>query len=400
MINVTKSYLGSKNKLKAYIDRIYNTGWLTNNGPLVTALEQRLKDYLGVRNIILTNNGTIALQIAYRALGLTGSAITTPFSFVATTSSLQWEGIKPIFADIDSATWNLDPEQIERNIQPDTSAIVATHVFGNPCDVERIEQIARKNNLRVVYDGAHAFGVRHKGRSVYDWGDISTLSFHATKLFHTIEGGAIVTNDDALADRIRLLCNFGIVDTDQIEGIGINAKLNEFSAAMGMCVLDDIELIFECRAEIGHRYERRLGEHFELQRPQPESQCNYSYFPVALADESQLLRCRSQLNENGINPRRYFYPSLDTLDHLQPQVPQPRSRALSRKVLCLPIYPGLPRKVQEKVMQTLIQEAIHSEQSSRTLFQPLAEAFGLFSATERLPGADYPRMPLTSGGQQ
>ncbi|MBS9726305.1 DegT/DnrJ/EryC1/StrS family aminotransferase [Stutzerimonas stutzeri] len=388
MINVTKSYLGSKNKFKAYVDRIYNTGWLTNNGPLVTALEQRLKDYLGVRNIILTNNGTIALQIAYRALGITGSAITTPFSFVATTSSLQWEGIRPIFADIDTNTWNLDPEQIERHIQRDTSAIVATHVFGNPCDVERIEQIARKHNLKVVYDGAHAFGVLHKGRSVYNWGDISTLSFHATKLFHTIEGGAIVTNDDELAARVRLLCNFGIVDTDQIDGIGINAKLNEFSAAMGMCVLDDIEMILDCRAEIGQRYERRLGEHFELQRPQPDSRCNYSYFPVALADESQLLRCRGQLNANGINPRRYFYPSLDTLEHLQPQVPQTRSRALSRKVLCLPIYPGLPRKVQEKVVQTLIQEAIHSTESSRTLFQPFAAAFGLLGA-DQMATAEY-----------
>lgn len=387
MINVTKSYLGSKNKFKAYIDRIYNTGWLTNNGPLVTALEKRLKDYLGVRNIILTNNGTIALQIAYRALGVSGSAITTPFSFVATTSSLQWEGIKPIFADIDPATWNLDPNQIERHIERDTSAIVATHVFGNPCDVERIEQIARKHNLKVVYDGAHAFGVRHKGQSVYNWGDISTLSFHATKLFHTIEGGAIVTNDDYLADRIRLLCNFGIVDTDQIEGIGINAKLNEFSAAMGMCVLDDIELILECRAEIGRRYERRLGEHFNLQVMQPESQCNYSYFPIALNDESQLLRCRSQLNENGINPRRYFYPSLDTLEHLQPQMPQPRSRALSRRVLCLPIYPGLPRNVQEMVVQTLIQEAIHSAQASRSLFQPFADALGMLSAAEPIPAA-------------
>jgi len=243
MINVTKSYLGNKNKFKAYVDRIYNTGWLTNHGPLVTALEQRLKDYLGVRNIILTNNGTIALQIAYRALGITGSAITTPFSFVATTSSLQWEGIRPIFADIDPATWNLDPNQIMRHIEPDTTAIVATHVFGNPCDVERIGQIARQHNLKVIYDGAHAFGSLYKGRSVYSWGDISTLSFHATKLFHTIEGGAIVTDDDDLAERVRLLCNFGIVDTDQIEGIGINAKLNEFSAAMGMCVLDDIELI-------------------------------------------------------------------------------------------------------------------------------------------------------------
>lgn len=388
MINVTKSYLGSKNKFKAYIDRIYNTGWLTNNGPLVTALEQRLKDYLGVRNIILTNNGTIALQIAYRALGINGSAITTPFSFVATTSSLQWEGIKPIFADIDPATWNLDPNQIERHIQQDTSAIVATHVFGNPCDVERIEQIARIHNLKVVYDGAHAFGVRHKGQSVYKWGDISTLSFHATKLFHTIEGGAIVTNDDELADRVRLLCNFGIVDTDQIEGIGINAKLNEFSAAMGMCVLDDIELILECRAEIGRRYEKRLGDHFDLQLLQPESQCNYSYFPIALDDENQLLRCRSQLNENGINPRRYFYPSLDTLEHLQPQTPQPRSRALSRRVMCLPIYPGLPRKVQEMVVQTLIQESVHSSQSSRTLFQPFVEAFGMLGVAEPISATE------------
>ena len=388
MINVTKSYLGSKNKFKAYVDRIYNTGWLTNNGPLVTALEQRLKDYLGVRNIILTNNGTIALQIAYRALGITGSAITTPFSFVATTSSLQWEGIRPIFADIDTNTWNLDPEQIERHIQRDTSAIVATHVFGNSCDVERIEQIARKHNLKVVYDGAHAFGVLHKGRSVYNWGGISTLSFHATKLFHTIEGGAIVTNDDELAARVRLLCNFGIVDTDQIDGIGINAKLNEFSAAMGMCVLDDIELILECRAEIGHRYERRLGGHFDLQRAQADSQCNYSYFPVALANEGQLLSCRSQLNENGINPRRYFYPSLDTLEHLQPQEPQPNSRSLSRRVLCLPIYPGLPRKVQDKVIQTLVQESIHSTESSRTLFQPFVDAFGMLGI-ERMPAPDY-----------
>ncbi|MCQ4297532.1 DegT/DnrJ/EryC1/StrS family aminotransferase [Pseudomonas stutzeri] len=399
MINVTKSYLGSKNKFKAYVDRIYNTGWLTNNGPLVSALEQRLKEYLGVRNIILTNNGTIALQIAYRALGITGSAVTTPFSFVATTSSLQWEGIKPIFADIDPATWNLDPAQIEGHIQRDTSAIVATHVFGNPCDVERIEQVAKKHNLKVVYDGAHAFGVQYKGQSVYNWGDISTLSFHATKLFHTIEGGAIVTNDDALAERVRLLCNFGIVDTDQIEGVGINAKLNEFSAAMGMCVLDDIELILECRAEIGRRYEQRLGDHFELQMLQRDSLCNYSYFPIALDDESQLLRCRSQLNENGINPRRYFYPSLDTLEHLQPQAPQPRSRALSRKVLCLPIYPGLPRKVQEKVVQTLIQESVHSTQASRTLFQPFVDAFGLLSGAEHLPSADCKHVPLAPGGQ-
>ncbi len=396
MINVTKAYLGNKNKFKAYVDRIYNSGWLTNHGPLVTALERRLKEYLGVRNIILTNNGTIALQIAYRALGISGSAITTPFSFVATTSSLQWEGIRPIFADIDPATWNLDPEQIEANLASDTSAIVATHVFGNPCDVERIEQIARRHGLKVVYDGAHAFGVRQRGRSVYNWGDISTLSFHATKLFHTIEGGAIVTNDDEIAERVRLLCNFGIVDTDRIDGIGINAKLNEFSAAMGMCVLDDIELILESRAEIGHRYEKGLGDHFDLQQLQQGCQRNYSYFPVALADENQLLRCRSQLNGNGINPRRYFYPSLDTLEYLQPQQPQPRSRALSRRVLCLPIYPGLSRKVQESVMQTLVQESIHSAQSSRILFQPFVEALGMLSVAEHVPGTSAGAFPEQS----
>lgn len=382
MINVTKSYLGNKEKFIAYVDRIYDTGWMTNHGPLVLALEQRLKEYLGVRNIILTNNGTIALQIAYRALGLSGSAITTPFSFVATTSSMQWEGIRPIFADIDSATWNLDPEQIEARLEHDTTAIVATHVFGNPCAVERIQQIANRHRLKVIYDGAHAFGVRHRGQSVFNWGDISTLSFHATKLFHTIEGGAIVTNDDALAARIRLLCNFGIVDTDVIQGIGINAKLNEFAAAMGLCILDDIEGILEQRAEIGQRYERTLADHFELQMPQPGSERNYSYFPMALADELQLLRSREQLNLNGINPRRYFYPSLDTLEYLQPQMPQPRSRSLSRRVLCLPIYPGLPADVQGRVIQTLVHESIHQQQASRALFHPFVDALGLLTAPQ------------------
>ncbi len=356
MINVTQSYLGNKARFLRYVDSIYASGWLTNHGPLVTELEERLRDYLGVRNIILTNNGTLALQIAYRALNLTGSAITTPFSFVATTSSLQWEGIRPIFADIDKATWNLDPNAIEARIDSDTQAIVATHVFGNPCEVEEIARIAARHRLKVVYDGAHAFSVRYRDRSVFNWGDISTLSFHATKLFHTIEGGAIVTDDDDLAARIRLLCNFGIVDTDLIDGIGINAKLNEFAAAMGLCILDDMPLILEQRAEIAWRYELALGDHLDLQQPQLHAQRNHSYFPVALAGEDQLLRCRSALNAKGINPRRYFYPSLDTLAYLQPQTPQLQSRALSRRVLCLPIYPGLARHVQTRVIQTVLSE--------------------------------------------
>ncbi|MBX8576841.1 DegT/DnrJ/EryC1/StrS aminotransferase family protein [Pseudomonas cichorii] len=356
MINVTKTYLGDIDKFKTYVEGIYARGWLTNHGPLVGELESRLKEYLGVRHIILTNNGTLALQVAYRALGLSGSAVTTPFSFVATTSSLQWEGIRPIFADIDPYTWNISPQHIESAITEDTSAIVGTHVFGNPCAVDAIEQIARKHRLKVVYDGAHAFAVRHAGQSVLNRGDISTLSFHATKLFHTIEGGAIITNDDELARRVYLLCNFGIADVDKIDGIGINAKLNEFSAAMGLCILDNIENILEERAEIAHRYSSRLESYMDLQQPEPDSELNNSYFPVALQDEQHLLRVRASLNARSINPRRYFYPSLDTLEYLQPQPGQPVSRALSERVLCLPIYPGLSRDDQDRVIHTLIEE--------------------------------------------
>jgi dTDP-4-amino-4,6-dideoxygalactose transaminase len=356
MINVTKTYLGDIDKFKTYVEGIYSRGWLTNHGPLVCELEARLRDYLGVKHVILTNNGTLALQVAYRALGLSGSAVTTPFSFVATSSSLQWEGIRPIFADIDAQTWNISPDHIESRIVSDTTAIVGTHVFGNPCAVERIDAIAKKHNLKVVYDGAHAFAVRHAGKSVLDWGDISTLSFHATKLFHTIEGGAIITNDDETARRVHLLCNFGIADVDKIEGIGINAKLNEFSAAMGLCILDDIENILQERAEIAERYVSRLGDYVDLQRPEADSELNNSYFPIGLADEQQLLRVRTALNTNGINPRRYFYPSLDTLEYLQPQAAQTASRALSERVLCLPIYPGLKLEDQERVINTIIAE--------------------------------------------
>ncbi|WP_268797011.1 DegT/DnrJ/EryC1/StrS family aminotransferase [Pseudomonas huanghezhanensis] len=356
MINVTKTYLGDIDKFKGYVEGIYSRGWLTNHGPLVLELEARLREYLGVKHVILTNNGTLALQVAYRALGLSGSAVTTPFSFVATSSSLQWEGIRPIFADIDADTWNISPDHIESRIVSDTTAIVGTHVFGNPCAVERIEAIAHKHNLKVVYDGAHAFAVRHAGKSVLNWGDISTLSFHATKLFHTIEGGAIITNDDETARRAHLLCNFGITGVDKIEGLGINAKLNEFSAAMGLCILDDIQNILQERAEMSAYYVSRLSDYVDLQRAEADSELNNSYFPIGLADEQQLLRVRAALNTNGINPRRYFYPSLDTLEYLQPQAAQTASRALSERVLCLPIYPGLKREDQDRVINTIIAE--------------------------------------------
>lgn len=386
MINVTQPFPGNKAKLQSYIDQIYASGCFTNHGPLTRQLEQRLKEYLGVRNIVLTSNGTLALQIAYRALGIQGSAITTPFSFIATSSTLQWEHIRPVFSDIDPVTWNLDPSQIEARLQKDTSAIVATHVFGNPCDVERIQAIADRNGLKTIYDGAHAFGVRYKGESIANWGDICTLSFHATKVFHTIEGGAIVTNDDDLAQRARELANFGFSEGNRLSGPGINAKLNEFSAAMGLCVLDDIDQILEERAEIGHRYELALAGYLDLQHQQPGSERNYSYFPIALQEESELLRVAGQLNERQINPRRYFYPSLDTVEYLQPQQPQWISRGLSRRVLCLPIFPGLTWESQRTVIETVLREveARQLVRSQRETSGPYQDAF-TFNTMSALP---------------
>ena len=241
MINVTKTYLPSKEKYKKYIDEIYANGWVTNNGPMVKLLEKRLAQYLGVKNIVLISNGTVALEIAYRTLGIKGDVITSPFSFVATTSSLVTNGLNPIFADIDSQTLNMHPINIEKLITKNTSAIVPVHVFGNACEVEKIEMIANKNNLKLVYDAAHAFGVSHKGTSILNYGDMSTLSFHATKLFHTIEGGALIINDDSLVEKARYLINFGIKNTEEIPELGTNAKMNEFEAAMGLCVLEEMQ---------------------------------------------------------------------------------------------------------------------------------------------------------------
>ena len=240
MIPVTKAYLPDRKKLTQYIDQIYENGWLTNNGPLLQKLENRLASYLGVKNLILVANGSLALQLAYKALDLRGEVVTTPFSFAATTSTLAWEGLEPKFADIDKRSFNIDPKNIEKIITDKTTAIVPVHVFGNPCEVELISDLAKKYNLKVVYDAAHAFGVTYKGQSVLKYGDISTLSFHATKIFHTIEGGAVITENDEIAKKIRSLINFGITGPDKIEGIGTNAKMNEFEAAMGHCVLDEI----------------------------------------------------------------------------------------------------------------------------------------------------------------
>jgi len=353
MIPVTKAYLPNKEKYQSYVDRIFQSGWLTNNGSLLQELEQRLADYLGVKNIILVANGSFALQLAYKALALEGEVITTPFSFAATTSTLAWEGLKPVFADINSETFNIDPAQIEAQINPNTSAIVPVHVFGNPCDVDAIQAIADKHKLKVVYDAAHAFGSEYKDQSVLNFGDISTLSFHSTKLFHTIEGGAVITNDDELARKIRLMINFGISSPTSIESVGTNAKMNEFEAAMGLCVLDEIDTIRQRREDIWQVYTNELSNIVELQQWNEHGKNNCAYAPVLFESEEQLLRIEAKLKENDISPRRYFYPSLDTLSYLDSKQVCNNSRDIASRILCLPIYPTLKLDDVQKIINIM-----------------------------------------------
>jgi dTDP-4-amino-4,6-dideoxygalactose transaminase len=233
MIPVTKTFLPQMEEYQEYIQGIWNRNWLTNNGPLVNELELRLKEYLQVKHLLFLGNGTIALQIAIKALGLKGEIITTPFSYVATTSSIVWEGCTPVFVDIDEATLNIDPEKIETAITPKTSAILATHCFGNPCDIDAIQQIADRYNLKVIYDAAHCFGTKYKGRSVFDYGDISTTSFHATKIFHTIEGGAVFTQDPDLLKKMAYMRNFGHDGPERFAELGINGKIRSFTRQWG-----------------------------------------------------------------------------------------------------------------------------------------------------------------------
>lgn len=357
MINVTKTYLPDINKYKKYIEEIYKNGWVTNNGPMVQKLEKKLADYLGVKNLVLVSNGTVALEIAYRTLDIKGFAITTPFSFVATTSSLVTNNILPIYADIDSETLNLNYKNIEQLITPNTSALVPVHVFGNGCEVEKIDTIAKKYDLKVIYDAAHAFDVKFKDKSILNYGDISTLSFHATKLFHSIEGGALIINNDELVEKARYLINFGIENTESIPHLGTNAKMNEFEAAMGLCMLDEIENIKNKRQNVYNLYKKELNEIVKFQKQNEYSSENYSYFPIILKDEKELLIVQKALNQENIFPRRYFYPSLDTLDYIEPKQKCNISRDISKRILCLPIYPELEETVQEKII-SIIKKAL------------------------------------------
>ena len=344
VINVTKTYLPPLEEYVEYLEQIWAANWVTSHGPLVKELEARLKDYLGVRHLFFVSNGTVALQIAIRALALHGEIITTPFSYVASTSSIVWEGCTPVFVDIDPDTLCLDPDLIEGAITPQTTAILPVHIYGHPCDVDRIQSIADQHGLRVIYDAAHAFGVRHNGHSLPDHGDISALSFQATKLFHTVEGGALVTDDDELAHRIRYMRNFGHKGTEEFCGLGVNGKNSEFHAAMGLCVLARLPDIIAGRKAVCDLYDELLAGS-GLSRPKRPvgTSYNYAYYPVIFPSEEVLLSTQARLNEEGIVPRRYFFPPLTALDYVR-HADTPVAQDVSARILCLPLHDGLPAR--------------------------------------------------------
>jgi len=357
MINVTKAYLPSKEKYLKYMNGIWDNAWLTNNGPLLVELENKLKERLSVSYLQFVSNGTLAIQLAIKALELKGEIITTPYSYVATTTSILWENCAPVFCDIETKRYGIDPAKIENLITPKTSAILATHVYGFPCMVDEIAEIAKKFNLKVIYDGAHAFGVNYKGKSILNYGDISTLSFHATKIFHTVEGGGIVVNDLQLNEKISLLKSFGHVGEEYLQ-LGINAKNSEFHAAMGLCVLEDLDEIISARKSICEEYRKLLiDDSVELPVFISDMDYNYSYFPVFFKSEKILLEIKNELNKNDIFPRRYFYPALNTLQYLLKKYQCGIAEDISNRVLCLPLYKDLEitqvHSIVEKIKSVL-----------------------------------------------
>ena len=351
-INVNKPYLPSKDKYFRYIERIWENNHLTNFGPLSIELEDRLRDYLGVKNILLVGNGTLALQIAYKVLGIKNEVITTPFSFAATANTLIWENLKPRFCDIDEKSFCIDVCKIERLISKNTSAILPVHTFGNICDIESLQNIADRYNLKLIFDAAHAFGVKYKNKSVFCYGDISAISFHSTKIFHSVEGGALVSKNKDYLDEAKSIINFGLKNNIP-EILGINAKNSEFHAAMGLCILDDIDFIMEQRREIWEYYFKNLKDDFDMQILNKYSTNNYHYFPILFKNEDLLLNSMEALNNNDIFPRRYFYPSLDKLPYVDTNDDCKISQNIASRILCLPLYVGLDKKTQDLIIKIL-----------------------------------------------
>lgn len=355
MIPVTKPFLPPKVEYQKYLDGIWQREWLTNMGPLASELEMNLKSYLNVKHLLYVTNGTVALQMAIKALNLTDEIITTPFSFVATSSSIVWEGCTPIFVDIDKKSLNIDPSKIEDAITEKTTGILATHVYGNPCQVEKIQEIANKYNLKVIYDGAHAFGVQVNGKSIFEYGDISICSLHATKLYHSVEGGLLVTKNPHLLKKLAYMRNFGFDGPEAFAELGINGKNSEFHAAMGLTNLGYIRDIHLKRKILTERYDRNL-KNLKAHKPlwRKEASLNYAYYSLIFESEELMLKCVDELNLHEIFTRRYFYPSLATsLPYIEKQSKEVTDD-IAKRIICLPLFHDLTIEEVDLICRLLL----------------------------------------------
>jgi len=349
MINVTKTDLPKLEMYVEYLKRIWSTRWITNNGEFSQLLKKRLEKYLKIKNLLLFSNGTLALQLALRVLDLKGEVITTPFTFVTTTNVIIWNGLTPVFADIDPKTFNIDPSDVEKKITEKTSGILAVHLYGNPCYVEELQEIADKYSLKLIYDAAHAFSVEYKNQPVLNYGDISALSFHATKSFHTIEGGAIAIRNEELIGKLELLRNHGIKSDEEVVLPGTNAKMNEFQAIMGLCNLEKIGEKIQLRKKIYEHYKKKLRDENNLKFQNIiASKYNYIYMPICFENIKKRDQVYSELLKNGIKPRKYFYPLTVNSNYfkekglnLVEKYNLKEAFNISNRVLCLPLYPDL-----------------------------------------------------------
>jgi len=353
-ISLNKPLTPDMKRLTEYLEQVNSSAWYTNFGPLHQQLTAHLEEYLGVENLLLVSNGTLALQVACKTLGIT-NALTTPFSFVATTSSLLWQGIETSFCDIDKKNYNLCPQETLNSLSanPDINGIVATHVFGNPCDVNAFTKIATENDVKVVYDAAHAFGAKVGSESVLNFGDASILSFHATKVFHTVEGGAIVFKHKADFERAKRLINFGIDENGHISEAGINAKLNEYQCAVGLTILGEIDSVIKYRSELFEAYRAGLKDVVEMPMWHEMANFNGAYMPINLRSELNVQKVMKALGENNIQSRRYFSPSLDQVFTEQVNFGTKNSTELTSGILCLPLHFYMSFSDVNKIIRTI-----------------------------------------------
>ena len=353
MINVTKTFFPPLEDYQKQLQRIWDNQWLTNNGKLYKELSLKIKEHLNVNHIIPMTNGTLPLHIALNAFANQGEVITTPFSYVATTAGIVWEKCMPVFVDIHPEYLTIDETKIEAAITNKTTAIVATHVYGNPCAVDEIAAIAKKHSLKVIYDAAHCFGVKYKGQSIFNYGDVSTCSFHATKLFHTGEGGALFCQDEATRQEMWYRHNFGHDGPEKYHGLGINAKMSELQAAMGLSMLPYMNHIISERKKATDFYDTHLDRtQVKLVNFREDTQRNFAYYPVLFKSENELLETKSKLENHKIFPRRYFYPSLEDLPYIQTDI-CPIAKDIAKRVLCLPLYVDLEAEKQLKIIECI-----------------------------------------------